>query len=216
MEERQDLYIFRTGAAIVLYAFTEQSVFLQLLLYRLYPYFCWQLHYLGVFIYIITRIFSSIAVFYVWSQWQMDPFIEDIFKNSKNSNQYPIYLTVFFVTLIGNIILNLTQYMSISALIHISKSVKKNDKMQKEFKNKPRMKELYDIFISFDIDGTPGFDVKEFRAFIRSMKLMVPRPEIELLWISLGMYDTLLLYTLYFVTSQNDSKLSLSVCVFRL
>merc|ERR1719295_1475378 len=98
------------------YLVTEQNVFIQLLFYRLY---CrrshWVFHFISLCFYAATRVFISILF---WRDYV-------IWCTEIGPNQSALYYIVFAVAPILNIVLNVAQIPTVSALRHITNKVRR-------------------------------------------------------------------------------------------
>eukprot|EP01084_Bolivina_argentea_P141962 249429_1 len=184
LDDFADLAAFRCALCLALYAFTEQNVFAQLLLYRIAPLFSWWIHLVSAILYVLTRIFITCAFMYCYIEWAMTDEIKYQF-NGTNKAHYP-YLIYFFIMPIANILLNIAQFQTIKALFYVSKSVYKRIKERKRLLKYPRLQILYDIFIEFDTNDNGYWTMMEFKKFIFYHSTFIKHDTCIMLWNVLG------------------------------
>ena len=170
---------------LALYAFTEQNVFGQLLLYRIAPLWCWQIHLFSAVFYVLTRIFITCAFFYCWFEWVLSDEIKNQF-NGTNKAHYP-YLGFFFIMPISNVLLNIAQFQTIKALFYVAKSVYNRVKERNRLLKYPKLQQLYDLFIEFDSDDDGCWGFNDFKKFIYyHNQTFIQRDTCIILWNCLG------------------------------
>ena len=116
--EDPDIHILRFMALMVSYFVSEPNVFLQLLSYRLcaFDYWLnhWILHFISLCLYATTRAFISILFWREYIMWCTDI----------GPTQSALYYIVFAVAPLLNILMNVTQLTTVSALRHIIGKIK--------------------------------------------------------------------------------------------
>ena len=105
-------------ALMVAYFVSEPNVFIQLLLYRLCAFDHWLnhwiLHFISLCLYATTRVFIAILFWREYIMWCSDI----------GPNQSALYYIVFAVAPLINMLMNVTQLTTISALRHIIDKIK--------------------------------------------------------------------------------------------
>lgn len=112
-----DVLMTRAFFCLFLYVLTEQNVFIEMLLYQRKMYMP-RLFYFSAWYYLLTRIFIAVYVIICW----LDMF-EDVFQNH-NHNIWVGYSMWAAIPVI-NLILNVTQWTTVTSLFGIARQVKK-------------------------------------------------------------------------------------------
>eukprot|EP01084_Bolivina_argentea_P089999 162238_1 len=184
MNDFVDFAALRCTMAMTLYAFTEPNVFIQLLLYRTYPLFSWQIHCISTAIYVLTRLFAIFVVSWTYYDWAVSDEIHDQLHGIK-PKQYA-YLAFFFVVPFANLLLNLAQYQTVKALVFLTVSVRKRIKQRNELRKYPRLQTLYDIFIEFDTGDNGYWTMIDWKKFIFYHSTFIKHDTCIILWNVLG------------------------------
>ena len=165
LSDRASIDGYRTSVTTSLYTTSELHVFIQLLMYRINPYSYPICHYLSSYFYIFTRVSIMTIFFLCWSEW-LSNYGDMIVSNNPFDTGF-FYVFWFFVSPIANIILNLAQYYSITALFHISEKVYNNSRIRIQLSKNIRIQELYDTYIKYDIDDNniDEWSIEELTAF---------------------------------------------------
>lgn len=148
MNQRASMDLLRAGLPITLYATTEAHVFVQLLLYRIFPSYYTVFHFISSYLYVGSRLFALVLTFICYVEWMINygGFItsNDMFDIGFG------YVIFFYYVGIANLGLNFVQFTSMKALFYMSDKVYKHSKLRKQFKHTPRIQELYDIYTTYD------------------------------------------------------------------
>ena len=166
LNQQLSVNLYRAGVSMTLYAVTECHVFYQLLLYRINSYGYPIFHYLSSYLYLFTRVGTSIIFFICWCQWCINDG-----KFITTNNPFNIgwcYTLWFFLSPISCIILNYAQYSSIKALFYISNKVYLNRAMKEYyFCQSERILELHQIYTTIDDDlSVSEWQMDELQMFI--------------------------------------------------
>ena len=176
---------------MTLYATTESHIFLQLFLYRIMPQRFPIFHYLSAYLYLLTRIGTMILFFICYIEWCVN-YGDFIVSN----NAFDIgwcYALWFWVSPIANLLLNFAQYSSVKALFYVSTKVYKHERLWIQLSHHRRIRELYDIYISYDnLSNDDEWSVTELSDFIKDACCMQDIAFARNAQITQFMYDALM------------------------